>query len=125
MSTIPPYPPMPMRVGDPQEQCPHCHGWKYPGSICTTCFPNLQLDWRPNESVDTFKITAEELMKADKAKAQLEDRVKILEEALEEAEAELIYKEAQLQLALELALKAHTFRDEVDRRQLELPLTAR
>lgn len=70
----------------------------------------------PNDTIDTgcYPISVEDLMKTDKRVSELEDKVKILEEALEESEAELAYKEAQLALALELALKAHDLRTELD-----------
>lgn len=67
-------------------------------------------------STDPYQITIspENLIKADKRYAELEDKVRILEEALEESEAELAYKEAQLNLALELAHKAHDLRVKLD-----------
>ena len=69
---------------------------------------NLCLD------TQTYTISTTDLLKADKRYAELEDKVRILEEALEESEAELAYKEAQLNLALELAYKAHDLRVKLD-----------
>ena len=61
-----------------------------------------------------YNLSPTDLLKADKRYAELEDKVRILEEALEESEAELAYKEAQLNLALELAYKAHDLRVKLD-----------
>lgn len=71
-------------------------------------------------------ITPEELHKADKRYQELEDKVRVLEEALEESEAELAYKEAQLTLAIEIAYRAHQLHEKLDslqpyKGQLELP----
>lgn len=79
---------------------------------------------------DTYDITAQELMKAEAAQAekdkrinQLEKEIETLEEALVEAEQEVLIREARIDILLSLL---HNMTEpKADTRQLELPLVAR
>lgn len=78
----------------------------------------------------TYDITAQELMRAEAAQAekdkrinQLEKEVETLEEALVEAEQELLIREARIDILLSLLHNASE--PKADTRQLELPLVAR
>lgn len=93
--------------------CLNCGSTFYSTSIgdvhCQLCKIAMSPSYTMRQ--DTVMISPEDLHKADKRYQELEDKVRILEEALEEAEAELVYKDAQLNLALELAYKAHDLRE--------------
>ena len=45
---------------------------------------------------------------------ELEDKVKVLEDALVDAEVELSYKEAQINILIETLYKAHDLRERLD-----------